>query len=68
MVLFRVVGVFRDLTRNPKLKWPGCVKILEQKRFGKIAAIPAVVWLNFSHAFMPKRLMQTGYFNFGFRV
>jgi len=42
--------------------------MLEQKHFGKIAAIPAVVWLNFSKAFMPKRLMQTGRFNFGVRV
>jgi hypothetical protein len=56
------------LTRSPKLKWPGCVKMLEQKRFGNIAAIPAAVWLNFSKAFMLKRLMQTGHFNFGERV
>jgi hypothetical protein len=43
-----------SLSRSPKLKWPGCVKMLEQKHFGKIAAIPAAVWLNFSKAFMLK--------------
>jgi hypothetical protein len=42
--------------------------MLEQKRFGKIAAIPAAVWLNFSEAFIPKRLMQTSRFNFGVRA
>ena len=31
------------LSRTPKLKWPGCGKMLEQKPFGKIADIPAVV-------------------------
>jgi len=27
--------------RNPKLKWPGCGKMLERKYLGKIEAMPA---------------------------
>jgi hypothetical protein len=41
---------------------------LEQKRFGKIEAIPAVVWRDFSKSLMPNRLMQSGHLSFGFRV
>jgi hypothetical protein len=33
-------------------------KSLEQKRFGKIEAIPAVVWRDFSKAFLPKELRK----------
>jgi hypothetical protein len=42
--LFTVKLPFLGLTRTPQLKWLGCVKMLEQKRFGKIAGIPAWVW------------------------
>ncbi len=31
------VSLNGELTRTPKLKWPGCGKLLEQKHFGKIA-------------------------------
>jgi hypothetical protein len=34
----------------------------------KICAIPAAVWQDFSKAFLPERLMQTGRFHFSFRV
>ncbi len=56
------------LTRTSKLKWLGCVKMLERKRFEKIAGIPSGVWWDFCELFMPRRLVQTGRFNFGVLV
>jgi hypothetical protein len=41
--------------------------MLEQKHFGKIAAISAAIWRDLSKTFMPKRMPQIGRFNFGFR-
>ncbi len=38
------VSLDGQLTRTPKFRWLGCVKLLAQKYFWKIAGLPAVVW------------------------
>jgi len=45
-----------------------CRNILERKHIGKIEAIPAVVSLDFSNAFAPKRLWHMVIRNCRFKV
>ena len=43
-MLVETAAEMGELNPNSEIKWPRCVKMLEQKRFAKIEAIPAAVW------------------------